>query len=75
MKDEKDPTLAMMEEAGVEPTRENYLNLAFFGNPPSKLDPEEEASLPAPFQKGVRELNQNLMERRQAKAAKSKSQK
>jgi len=46
----KSPTLALMEEAGVEPTRRNFLNLAYLGNEPERLDPEEEAELPRPLQ-------------------------
>jgi hypothetical protein len=39
-----------MEEARVEPTRRNFLNLAYLGNEPEELDPEEEAELPRPLQ-------------------------
>ena len=31
-------------------TREVYLELAYFGNPPDELGPEEEAELPEEFQ-------------------------
>jgi hypothetical protein len=47
-----DSTLAMMREHHIPLTRENYLALAFMGNPPDEpLDAELEASLPEQFQK------------------------
>jgi hypothetical protein len=39
-----------MQTAGIEMTRENYLQLAYFGNPPVELTGEEEAELPEQFQ-------------------------
>lgn len=63
----KSPTLALLEESGVAPTRENYLNLAFMGNPPSRLDPEEEAQLPKALQDGVRDNDKALFEKSQKK--------
>ena len=42
-----DPTLQMLKEYGLPVTRENYLYVAFMGNPPEEpLDGEIEASLP-----------------------------
>ena len=45
-----DSVLDMMKKEGIPMTRENYLSLAYFGNPPDELDPEEEFALPAQFQ-------------------------
>ena len=56
----KSPTLALLEEAGIPLTRENYLNLAFLGNAPNKLDAEEESELPAPLQDAHREMEQGF---------------
>jgi hypothetical protein len=42
--------MEMMKKSGILPTRENYLMLAYFGNPPEVLDAEEEFSLPEEFQ-------------------------
>lgn len=64
----KSPTLALLEESGEEPTRENYLNLAFLGHPPSTLHPEEEDQLPVQLQKGYRDLDKSLRDRAQKKA-------
>ena len=58
----KSPTLALLEESDAELTRENFLNLAFFGNPPS-LSAEEEADLPVAFQTVYRQLNRRLREK------------
>ena len=69
----KSPTLALLEESGEAPTRENFLNLAFMGNPPSRLHPEEESELPAPFQTVHRELDKNLRENAKAKKEKAKT--
>ena len=44
-----DPTLALMKAYKAPLTRENYLNWAFNGNPPSTLDAEEEMQLPPQF--------------------------
>lgn len=62
MKFDKSPTQALLEESGEAPTRENYLNLAFLGNPPSHLHPEEEDQLPTPLQKQYREMDKGLRE-------------
>lgn len=35
-----------MQKYGIPVTRENYLNLAYFGNPPAELSAEEELELP-----------------------------
>jgi hypothetical protein len=48
----KDPTLAMLNRAGVPPTRERYIEVAFLGEYNSdNLDPELEAELPVQFQR------------------------
>jgi hypothetical protein len=44
-----DGVLDLMWEAGVELTRENYLALAYLGNPPEQLDAEAESELPEEF--------------------------
>jgi hypothetical protein len=42
-----DGTIRLLEEYGIPVTRENYLHLAFMGNPPPEpLDGEIEAELP-----------------------------
>lgn len=45
-----DYVLDYMKENNVPMTRENYLSIAFMGNPPSPLSAEEEAALPEQFQ-------------------------
>jgi hypothetical protein len=57
---ELSPTMALMKEAGEPLTRENYLNLAFLGNPPSRLHPEEEAEMPDAFQTQQRDMSKDL---------------
>ena len=47
----EDPVLQWMRLNEVPLTRETYLNLAYMGNPPKKLGPEEEAELPDQFQR------------------------
>jgi hypothetical protein len=59
----KSPTLALLEEAGVPPTRENFLNLAFMGNAPNRLDAEEEAQLPRPLRDAHRENDRAIFDR------------
>jgi hypothetical protein len=51
-----DIVLEKMKEEGIPMTRENYLELAYMGNPPEELDGEEEAALPEQFQKPEQEL-------------------
>jgi hypothetical protein len=46
----EDIVLAKMKQLGVEPTRKNYLDFAYFGTPPEVLSGEEEAQLPPQFQ-------------------------
>lgn len=58
----KSPTQALLEESGAAPTRENFLNLAFLGAPPSHLDAEEEAQLPKPYQEHMRDNDTKLRE-------------
>ena len=43
------PVLNHMILAGIPLTRENYLNLAYMGNPPDHFTAEEEASIPEMF--------------------------
>lgn len=45
-----DAVVDKMLAAGIEMTRENYLQLAYLGNPPAELSAEEEAELPEQFQ-------------------------
>jgi hypothetical protein len=45
-----DAVLQKMKALGLPMTRENYLYLAYFGNSPGELGPEEEAELPEQFQ-------------------------
>ena len=45
-----DPTLDMMKLHGIPETRENYLHLAYLGNPPDELCAEQELELPRQFQ-------------------------
>lgn len=46
-----DHVLEYMKKHGVPLTRDNYLAVAYMGNPPEELDAEEEAALPAQIQK------------------------
>ena len=46
---ETDGIITMMQKNGIELTRENYLELAYFGEPPDELSAEEEADLPVQF--------------------------
>jgi hypothetical protein len=46
-----DGLIDLMRYAGVLITRENYLDLAYIGEPPSELSAEEEANLPAMLRK------------------------
>ena len=41
-----DGTVQLLKKYGIPVTRENYLRLAFAGNPPDELDGEIEAELP-----------------------------
>jgi hypothetical protein len=45
-----DIVLDKMKQSKIPMTRENYLELAYLGNPPEKLDAEQEAELPEQFQ-------------------------
>jgi len=45
-----DGTVRLLEKFGIPVTRENYLRLAFAGNPPAELDGEIEAELPIELQ-------------------------
>lgn len=46
-----DPVLEWMKANDVPLTRENYLNLAYMGDPPEELSAEEESELPTQFQR------------------------
>jgi hypothetical protein len=48
---EEDPVLALMRALKVPLTRQKYMELNYMGKPPAELSPEEEAALPAEFQK------------------------
>jgi len=45
-----DGVLRFMKEHNIPLTRENYLDVAYLGNPPGELSAEEEAELPEEFQ-------------------------
>ena len=45
-----DAILEMMKRRGIPETRENYLALAYLGDPPQELSAEEELQLPVQFQ-------------------------
>jgi hypothetical protein len=45
-----DSILKFMNEHKIPLTRENYLEIAYMGTPPTELDAEEEAELPEQFQ-------------------------
>ena len=45
-----DVVVELLEKAGVPLTRENYLNMAYLGNPPKELEAEQEAELPKELQ-------------------------
>ena len=45
-----DHVLNYMKKINVPLTRENYLDYAYFGNPPEELSAEEEAALPEELQ-------------------------
>jgi len=45
-----DAVLRYMKENHIKMTRRNYLNIAYFGNPPKRLSAEEAMDLPEPFQ-------------------------
>ena len=46
-----DTTLELMKRHNIPENRENYLALAYMGNPPAKLSAEEEFQLPNQFRK------------------------
>ena len=48
----KDCVVEFMQRNKIPMTRENYLNLAYMGDPPELLDAEGEAELPAEFRRG-----------------------
>ena len=48
-----DPTVEYLEKHNTPVTRENYLNLAYLGNPPKELDAEQEAALPEELRKPI----------------------
>ena len=50
-----DYVLDKMKESGIPMTRENYLALAYFGNPPEHLTAEQEAELPPQFRQTPKE--------------------
>lgn len=50
-----DGFVQMMQEAGVPLTRENYLDLIYFGDVPEELSAEEESDLPEMFRQGQKQ--------------------
>ena len=64
--DNDSPTLALMKEYGIEPTRENFLKASHpFGSVPRQLDAEEEGELPAQFQTAHRDMDARLFKKAQ----------
>jgi hypothetical protein len=49
--DDTDPLVRIMRRHGIPVTRENYLDLAYMGQPPEELGPEEESELPEELQR------------------------
>jgi hypothetical protein len=49
---DNDATLNWMLKRGIEPTRENYIDFAYGGTPPSPWTHEHESMLPEPLQDG-----------------------
>jgi hypothetical protein len=45
-----DVVLEKMQRDGIPMTRQNYLALAYLGDPPEEIGPEVEAQLPKQFQ-------------------------
>ena len=45
-----DGVLRFMKQHDIPLTRENYMDVAYLGNPPKELSAEEEAELPEQFQ-------------------------
>lgn len=41
-----DPIIELLDEYGIPVNRENYLNLAYLGEPPEELGAEQELALP-----------------------------
>lgn len=56
-------TVEYMKKNGVPLTRENYLDYAYLGNPPSQLSAEEEAELPEEFKGAEPEETEDLTEK------------
>jgi len=46
----QDVAVELLKKARVPVTRENYLNMAYLGNPPKELEAEQEAELPKELQ-------------------------
>jgi hypothetical protein len=49
MENQESPTLAWLSESNEPVTREDFLNLYFFGDVPDIIDPEVEAEFPEQF--------------------------
>lgn len=45
-----DPVVRELRKLGIPVTRENYIELAYFGEPPKELGVEQEAELPQQLQ-------------------------
>ena len=52
--------LDYMKKHNIPLTRENYLAIAYFGDPPDELDAEGEAEIPEEIQSSNHEYNQEL---------------
>jgi hypothetical protein len=61
-------TLAAMKRAKAPLTLENYLHWAYLGNPPAKLDAEQEAELPEQFQRELEQQRQKASTKASEKA-------
>lgn len=51
-----DPVVNYLKAHSTPVTRENYLNLAYLGDPPKELSAEEEAALPEEIRKSVQSV-------------------
>ena len=68
------PLLDVMKHYGAPMTRQEYLNLAHLGKPPSTLDPESEAELPdEPRFKAFREVTHEEEAAEEAEKARAKT--
>lgn len=70
------PMIAVLKHYGDSLTRQNYLDTAYLGKPPSTIDPESEADLPdEPRFKKFREVSHEEVAAEEADKQKGKSKK